>query len=367
MEETRSDFERVFRHAKAVLGWLGFLLLLLYLASGFYSVKPEQRGVVKRFGRVITDNVPPGIHYHWPRPIESVERPRTTEIRSITINFGKPKTRQGQTDGKKLKRQATEGAESQAEQATQSAKVVTPQSPELEATALLTGDENLVLTTLLVQYSISKPKSYLYATTDAESLLHRIVHQATISQYMGMSVDEVLTTGRFEIQKKLKEEIQAKADVYALGVRIASVQIQSVHPPADVARAFRDVASAREDKQKVVRQAEGDRNRRLPKARADADRMISEAKARANEAVEMARGDAQRFVSVWSEYRKAKTVTAHRLYIETLEDILPKVRKLISNPEAERHIPVPRTDFSPDLASPVKEHTPPGGRLTEIE
>jgi membrane protease subunit HflK len=378
MDEAKSDFERVFRHARAVTGWLIVLLVLLYLASGFYSVKPEQRGVVKRFGRVVTDNVPPGIHYHWPWPVESVVRLRTTEIRSLSISFGKAEEQKkqapvgtaGQTEGGQAGQQPeapTEqpsgaAAEQRPTTPAQVAVVVSP--PALEATALLTGDENLVLTTLLVQYAISQPKNYLYHATEAEGLLHRIAHSTTIRRYAGMGVDEVLTTGRLEIQQKLKAEIQATADAYGLGVRITSVQILSIQPPPDVAGAFRDVASAREDKHKLVRQAEGDANRRLPKARAEANTMKSKAEAYTQETVEMAHGDAQRFLAAWSEYRKAKTVTAHRLYIETVEEVLPKVRKVISNPEAERHLAFPEYKLSPDLAPAVKA---PVGKASPVD
>ncbi|MFX1266076.1 MAG: FtsH protease activity modulator HflK [Promethearchaeota archaeon] len=359
MEEAKSDFKRVFRHARAVTGWLIVLLVLLYLASGFYSVKPEQRGVVKHFGRVVTDNVPPGIHYHWPWPVESVVRLRTTEIRSLSISFGKadvsaqqtPEGPAGQQPEASTEQPSGAAVEQQPTTPAQVAVVVSP--PALEATALLTGDENLVLTTLLIQYTISQPKHYLYNTNDAEGLLHRIAHSTTIRKYAGMSVDDVLTTGRLEIQQKLKQEIQATADAYGLGVRIASVQIQSIQPPSDVAGAFRDVASAREDKQKLVRQAEGDANRRRPKARAEANTMKSQAEAYTQETVEMAHGDAQRFLAAWGEYRKAKTVTAHRLYMETVEEVLTKVRKVISNPEAERQLAFPEYKFSPDLVPPV--------------
>ncbi|MBW1766738.1 MAG: FtsH protease activity modulator HflK [Deltaproteobacteria bacterium] len=223
-------------------------------------------------------------------------------------------------------------------------------SLQAEQTAsLLTGDENLVIATLLIQYTIDQPKVYLYHTSDADGILKRITQQATIIIVAGMSVDEVLTTGRLEVQSRLKKEIQSAADAYELGIRVASVQIQTVQPPTEVVKAFRDVASAREDKHKLLQRGRGERNRRLPKARGEANMMVSEAIAYANEVVEMAHGDAQRFLSAWEEYRKAKTVTAHRLYYETLEEVFPKVKKAIFNPEAERLPTIPRTQMSKEL------------------
>lgn len=327
--EIKSDLSRVFHHAKTVAQWLVLLLIVLYLASGFYSIKPEQRGVVKRFGQVITDNMPPGIHYRLPWPVESVVRLRTTEIRSMTVTFG------------------------ETTKAPQEEKA--PELPQVPKSApLLTGDENLVLATLLVQYTIIGPKSYLYHTADADELLKRIVQEATVNRAARTSVDEVLTIGRLKIQTKLREEIQARTDAYDLGIRITSVQIQKIGPPMDVAEAFRDVTSAREDKHKLVQQARGDRNRRLPRARAEANQTKSDAEAYAKEIVDRAKGDGQRFTAAWTEYEKAKTVTAYRLYLEALEEVLPKVRKLISNPEAERYMPPPITHMSRELAPPVR-------------
>jgi len=321
--EMKSDLGRVFRHARTVAKWLICLLIVLYLASGFYSVKPEQRGAVKRFGRVVTDDMLPGIHYHLPWPAESVVRLRTTEIRSMTVSF-----------------EETKGAEGE-----KAPKV--PRVPK--STPLLTGDENLILATLLIQYTITGPKSYLYNTANADELLKRIVQDATIARAAGTSVDELLTIGRLKVQTKLKEEIQATTKAYELGIRIASVQIQKIGPPSEVAAAFRDVTSAREDREQLVQRARGDRNRRLPRARADAHDMTSKAEAYANEVVERAKGEAQRFLAAWKEYDKSKTVTSHRLYLEALEEVLPKVRKIISNPEAERYIPPPITHMAKEL------------------
>jgi len=341
--DMRTDLRRVFRHFRTVAKWLILLLIVLYFASGFYSVKPEQRGVLKRCGRVVTDDMPPGIHYHLPWPVESVMRLRTTEIRSMPVRFGEA---DGPQEGK-----AAEGSTPGQVEASQEEKLV--ECPHVEETGpVLTADENLVLATLLIQYTINKPKNYLYSAIDADGLLKRIVQHATIAQVGSMSVDDVFTTGRLKMQTTLKEEIQEKVDAYHLGIRITSVQIQKIGPPRDVARSFRDVASAREDRHRIVQQAEGDRNRRIPKARADGDRIKSEAEAYAKEAVDRARGDAQRFISAWEEYRKAKNVTGYRLYVETLEEILSKVTKLISNPGPGHPVPIRKTGLSPDLAPP---------------
>lgn len=308
--ETESDLKRVFRTARIVAIGLGILLVLLYLASGFYSVKPAQRGVVKRLGRIVNDNVLPGIHYHLPWPVETVLRPATTEIRSMTVSFG-----------------IVAGT----------AQLSEAELEKREADSLMTGDENLVLASMLIQYMIDKPKSYLFKMSKGvEWLLTRIVRAACIKNAAEMTVDGILITERFEFQNNLKREIQASTKDYDLGIRIASIQIQSIQPPTSVAGAFRDVSSAREDKHKFVQQAEGESNRKLPNARSRANEERSQAMAYANEIVARAEGDSNRFLAAWEEYRKAKNVTAQRLYLEAMEQILPKIKKVISNPRAEQ-------------------------------
>ena len=297
------DFQQTFRHAPLVFGGALALLLVLYLASGFYSVKPEQRGVVKRFGAVIDDNVAPGIHYHLPWPVESVRRERTTEVRSVTVHF---------RDTSNTDRVERGGA-------------------------LLTGDENLVLTSIVMQYAIKSPRDYLNRTVDPDGLLSRIAQATTVEIFAGMKIDDVFTTGRQEVQTLLRQRLQKTMDNLGMGIRLLAVQTQVIEPPPKVSRAFKDVASAREDRHKVVEEARGQSNRDIPKARSDARSTVQQAESYANEAIERARGDAHRFTTTWAEYRKAKTLTAYRLYLETVEEMLPRVKKMIMDPDAERN------------------------------
>ena len=208
-EEAKSDLQRVFRTAKVVGVGLGILLVLLYFASGFYSVKPEQRGVVKRLGRVVDDNVLPGIHYHLPWPVETVLRPATTEVRSMNVSFGMVPA---------------------------GANIPDNQRDKIEAESLMTGDENLVLVSLFIQYMIDDAGSYLFNTkSGVEWLLSRIVRAACVKSAAEMTVDEMLVTGKFLFQNSIKEAVQAGTHQYDLGIRIASIQIQSVQPPSKVA------------------------------------------------------------------------------------------------------------------------------------
>lgn len=302
------DLSKTFLHANKVLLILVVSGVLLYLASGFYVVEPEQRGVVTRFGKLVNDNVMPGMHYHWPWPIESVQRPRTTQVRSLSIAF---RNNLQIKDSKDIN--------------------------VLEGGELLTGDENLVQANLQIQYIIRRPKNYLSNAVDPDAILRRLVKSSSIEHFASMTVDDVLTTGRNKLQAGLKQDIQTLADSYKLGIRLTSVQLQSVEPPGSsgVANAFKSVASAREEKQKLVQEAAGERNRLLPKARADAEARLRDAEAYAKEVMERSQGDSERFVAIWQEYNKAKSITSYRLYMDALEKIMPNVKKLIINPDAE--------------------------------
>lgn len=297
----RGDFLHTFRHVRAIAAGLVGIALILHGASGLYVVEPEQRGVVVRFGKVVDDSVAPGIHYHLPWPVERILRPRTTEVRSLEIPFS-----QSEKSG-------------------------------VAAGELLSGDENLVQAVFLIQYTISHPKDYLTSTAEPDKVLERLARWSGIDYFAAIPVDTALTTGRDSIQRYLKQSIQEMADVHRLGVRLTAVQLRSIEPPgsAGVADAFKAVSSAREEKQKLMEQAEGERNRRLPKARSDAQRMLRDGEAYSREALERAKGDSERFLTMWQAYRGAKSVTAHRLYVETAEAILPRVKLLIVNPEAE--------------------------------
>lgn len=312
---TRRDFQETFRYARPVAGALAAVLVMIYLASGLYSVKPDQRGVVKRFGRIIAADVAPGMHYHLPWPVETVELPQVTGIRSFDLLFDK-----GQDHA--------------------------------ESSELITGDENLVRAAVRVQYAISFPDQFLTATAQPEAMLERLARDATLSLFAEMPVDEALTTGRQRIQDSLRERLQVAADRYRLGVRISSFQLQSLQPPAQVAvaKAFNDLAAAREERRRLVQEARAEADRRLSEARAQSNRLRQESEAYVREVVGRAQGDTERFLAQLAEYRKAPELTAYRLHLETVETIMGRVRKLISQP-----------------AETSARRAAPGALLTELE
>jgi membrane protease subunit HflK len=285
-----------------VLGILG----VLWILSGVYTVEPDEKAVILRFGK-LQEVVEPGLHYHLPSPIEiaiirSVTRIYREEIGFQTIDPGPP-ARYRQRPKEAL---------------------------------MLTGDENIVSVEMVVQYKVSSVTDALFNVRGLgafESSNDGLIHdacEAALRQVVGRhGIDEVLTEGKLLVQTEIQEKLQELFNVYQCGLTVETVQLQSVGPPEQVDAAFKDVASAKEDREKLVNEARGYQNDIIPKARGEAERMLKEAEAYTVERVRRAQGDADRFGAVYAEYIKAPDVTERRLYIETMERILPKIQKYI--------------------------------------
>ena len=275
------------------------VLLALWLLSGIYIVQPDEAGVVKRFGAV-SRTVQPGPHYHLPYPIETVLRPKVTKIHRLEIGF----------------------------------RTVRPEPPaqyqEVPKEALmLTGDENIVSLEFIVQYRIKDAMNYLFKVDDVERTI-KASAEAAIREVIGKNrIDEVLTSGKAKLQDETRLLLQQILDDYTAGVHIVAVQLQDVRPPEPVSAAFKDVASAREDKDKLINQSQGYRNDIIPKAEGEAAQTVNQAQGYAEARIKRAQGEADRFLETLAEYRKGKDVIRKRIYIETMEEVLAGVDKYV--------------------------------------
>jgi modulator of FtsH protease HflK len=276
------------------------LILALYLLSGAYVVRANEQAVVRRFGRVIAERVPPGPHYHLPFPIDRVDRLKVREQKVISVGFDLPDSLLGRR-------------------------------PARVQTEFLTGDQNLVNIELLVQYVIRDPVAYLFAAREATAVIQLAAESALAETVAQRDVDSLLTTGKIEVQGRLRQEAQRIVDSYGgarsgVGVDITAINISRIAPPAEVQEAFRKVADAREDRSRLVNQAEGYANDLLPKARGEAAKNLEDAAGYRERKILEARGDAERFVRAYEAYRGSKDVTSARLYLEAMEEILPKLK-----------------------------------------
>ena len=272
------------------------IALVLWLLTGIYVVGPDEVGVVQTFGKY-SRAAQSGLNYHFPYPIEKVSTPKVTEVKRIELGFRKKKKNQYQT----IERESL----------------------------MLTGDENIVDAEMIVQYRIKDPVAYTFNFIKPE-LTVREASEASLRTVVGRhNIDEALTSGKFMIQEETKELIQNILDKYNTGILIVAVQLQDVSPPQQVIAAFKDVASAKEDKNRMINQAEGYRNDVIPKARGEAQAQIREAEGYKKARIARAEGDVAKFSAVLKEYRKAKGVTETRMYLETVEDILQNTEKII--------------------------------------
>jgi membrane protease subunit HflK len=272
----------------------------IYFLSGIYAIQPEELGVVVRFGKVVADGVPPGIHYHLPAPFERVYKPKTAEIKKVFVGEVRSGGSQAMTGG---------GLE------------------------MLTGDTNVILMQVIIQYAISDPVKYLFATEDVTFLVEAAAQEALTKVVGSMGVDALLTTEKLRAQTLVRDRIQSVLESYNAGIETIGAYFQEISPPVEVAYAFRDVASAREDKNRLVNEAEGYRNQILPTTRGEAERMMRDAEGFSEERVEMATGEAERFLALLAEYRKSKDLTASRIYMEKMEKVLPNLRIYIVDKE----------------------------------
>lgn len=262
------------------------LVLLAIIVTGVYSVGPGEQGVVRRFGREHR-TAGPGLHYAIPIA-ESVDVVNIEEVRRVEVGF------KGETTIN-------------------------------EEALMLTGDENIVEVQMVVQYRIADPTQYLFRLRDPERSLHIASEVALRSTVGRTKIDDVMTTGRQQVQVQTHELLQALMNDYEGGLEIMEVKLQAVDAPDEVKDAFNAVTRAREDKEKLVNEARGYQEDKVPRARGEAQIIVRGAEAYKEQRMLRAQGDADRFDAMLAEYQKAKAVTRQRLYLETMERVLSKL------------------------------------------
>jgi membrane protease subunit HflK len=205
---------------------------------------------------------------------------------------------------------------------------------------MLTGDENMVDLDMIVQYRIVDAAKYLFNVRNAETTVGHAA-EAAVRQVVGSKpIDEALTTGKGVIQVETMKEIQRILDKYGSGLSVVAVQLQDVTPPKEVIQSFKDVASAREDKNRLINEAQGYRNQIIPEARGRAAQILRQAEAYRETKIRRARGDADRFLATLKEYKKAPYITRKRLYLEMMQEVMPTVEKVIMNEKGSGVLPI---------------------------
>jgi HflK protein len=303
-------------------------LVLLYLYSGFITVEPGEMGVKLRFGRMVASDLTPGLHYHLPWPIETIEKVHRDLVRRVEIGF---RTSAGSTlnNPNPIKTLTVAGPSNPAPTALTSTTLWAEQKKVENEAFLITGDENIVDINLTVQYQVKDPVQYAYRLGEPDRLV-RSMTLAALREVIGqMMVDSVLTTERGNIEKKVRHILQNALDGYQAGIQILFVQLLSVDAPREVHSAFRDVASAQEDKIHIINRALTFAEETINAAKGEAASTIQSSLAFKEEKILKAQGDAQAFTLRNQAYQLSPELSQFRLYIETLETVLPRVQKTI--------------------------------------
>jgi modulator of FtsH protease HflK len=306
----------------------GVLLVLWGVLGAFYTVQPEERAVVKRFGQVIgiTD---PGLHLKIPFGVDTVERVATERVLKQEFGF------------RTLEAPAREGR----------SRYAARDLPE--ESLMLTGDLNIIDVSWVVQYRVADPIKYLYAMREPERTL-RDIAESVMRRVVGNRVgSEVLTVARVEIATAARDEIQQAMARYDNGIHVITVELQDVVPPKRVQPAFNEVNEARQERERSINEANKQANQAIPRASGEAQRTIAEAEGYATERVNRAHGETARFSAVLAEYRQAPQVTRTRLYLEALREVLPGVGSVLVVQDGHS-APLPLLDLRPG-ARPAAE------------
>jgi len=286
--------------SRKILIPVAVILILVWLASGIYVVGPGEVGVVLQFGRQVAI-AQPGLNYRLPSPIQEHHIVDVRTVRSTEIGYRTVTQRSGATSVQRVPAEAL----------------------------MLTGDENIVEVQLFVQYIVQDPVKYLFRARNPEATLAAAAEVALRSVVGRNTIDHTMTEGRVEVQSQVADYLQRLLDEYETGLLATEVRLLVVDAPDQVRNAFHDVVRAWEDRERMVQEAEGYREDVIPRARGEAQQLIREAEAYAERRVLMAQGEAARFVAVLNEYKLAPEVTRDRLYLETMEEILPAAETII--------------------------------------
>ena len=282
-------------------------LIAIWLANGFYRVQPNQEGVPLVLGRFTGTTTQPGLHWNWPSPIGNIYRPDVTAENRIEIGL--------RTSGEATRR-------------------ATSVRDVPEESQMITGDENIVDIDFVVFWKISDAPNYLFNIRNPDETI-KMAAESVMRDIVGQTpIQEALTSRREDIESRTHESLQTLMTEYRAGIEVRQVQLLEVLPPKNVIDAFDEVSRARQDMDRLKNEAEAYRNDIVPRARGEAQQLLQSAEGYRQSVVTRAEGDANRFNAVYQAYAVSKDVTVKRIYLETLEQVLQGVNKVIIDSDA---------------------------------
>ena len=280
---------------------LAGLIVLLWALSGFYRIQPDEQGVELLFGRYVR-TTQPGLNYWFPSPAGEVIKPKVTQTNQITVGFRGTGTNVRDVPQESL---------------------------------VLTGDQNIIDVKFIVQWRIQNAGDFLFNMRDPEVTV-KVAAESALREIIGRNpLQSVLTNERDNIAQQAREELQSIMDGYKSGVTILDLRIQNADPPKEVIDAFNDVQRAKQDQERLRNEALAYRNDIVPRAEGDAAKMIQGATAEKEKLIKEAEGEAARFTSFYQTYVANKDLTARRMYVETMQEILGKADKVLIDKDSK--------------------------------
>ncbi|OGW98695.1 MAG: HflK protein [Omnitrophica WOR_2 bacterium GWA2_45_18] len=288
-------------------------VILFFMLTSFYSIEQGEVGVIRRFGKY-AETTQPGLHWKLPFGIDKLDKVKVDRV--FKEEFGFRTTEPG-------------------------VRTSYSASSFEEESSMLTGDLNVLDVSWIVHFKVKDPVQLLFNLRNPRGTI-RDLSEAAMRQVIGdYSVNEAITTHKSEINLKVQNILQKVLDGYQSGLQISKIELQEVLPPKPVKTSFNEVNEAEQEREKVINQAWEAYNKAVPTARGQAEKIIREAEGYATAKVSRAEGDASKFLDTWNAYKDAKDVTRRRMYLETLEEIIPKTGKIfVFEPEASSVLPL---------------------------
>jgi HflK protein len=325
------------------------VLLSLFALNGFYILQPDEAGVIERFGKKVVPVKEPGLHYKLPWPVETLTRIQARRVRLVEVGF-----RSGAV--------GTEAEPAAYEWNVQHRSGRFQRKPE--ESLMVSGDQNMTELTAAVHYRLSKPDDFLFRHVNAEETMRAATESVIQSVITSTALDLALTTDRTGIEHRIAQMLRGRLNRYGVGVEVLQVKLLDVHPSLEVVDAFRDVSGAFEEKNRMINEAEGYRNEQVALARGNAAARLREAAGYTAGKKNRSAGDASRFSQAEAAYRGAPGPTETRLYLETMEQILPGKRKMIVDARGgRRHLYL--IEDGVELSPSIAPLAPPQPRMPE--
>jgi len=322
--DARDEFVRVMARRNEYMRPALLLIAAGILLSGVHTIRPNEAGIVERFGLRLEPDEGPGLHYRMPWPVDRLTRIEASKIRALEVGFrsnaGTPQTEPAAYEWNAQHRSGR-----------------FQRKPE--ESLMLAGDQNIMELNAVVHYRLKQPADFVLRQLDGETTVRSAAESAFSAVATTTSLDDLLTTGRLAVESRIKTELQAHLDRYRSGVEVVHVQLLDVHPSLEVVDAFREVSGAYEEKNRLINEAEAYRNEQVALSRGNAKALIAGAEGYSAARKNRSGGDASRFQLREAEFRGSPDLTGTRLYLETMEEVLPGKRKMIVDPRnGKRHL-----------------------------